>query len=156
MTTSPNRIQRTDGFSMPEIMIVLVLVAVMASMAVPSMSAFVERTKSRRALDRLVTDVSLARQLAVMRGAPVAIVLQANATYRVDTLSTADSWVAARTVQLAEEYPGVAIVGSVNRIEFNSRGLLTAAADTGFITIEINGARDSAFVSGAGRVYRAY
>jgi prepilin-type N-terminal cleavage/methylation domain-containing protein len=150
-------LQRTDGFSLVEILTALVLVALVSSMAVPSMRSYVDRTNTRRALDQLVADISYARLLAVQQGKRTAVVIDDDGSYVINVSDNAGGWVTLKAVELNDEYEGVAVEGDLAALEFSSRGLLmTELASDGFIKIVRNGVRDSVFVSPAGRVYRAF
>ena len=153
-THSPTRV---SGFSLIEILAALVLIALMASMAVPSMNGYVDRSMTRRALDQLVSDIAFARLNAVQQGRRTTVGLQSGGTYVVRSLGTDDTWTTLKTVNLTNEYPGVAFGGDVTTLEFSSRGLLmTAIVGDGFIKISRAATRDSVFISPAGRVYRAF
>jgi prepilin-type N-terminal cleavage/methylation domain-containing protein len=149
------------GFSAIELLTVLVLVTVLASIAAPSMDAYVDRTRTQRALDQLVGDVAYARLLAVQEGRSTAVRLEANGTYRIERLDAGGSWVAIRTVDLAGLYRGVGfdLEGGTAAIEFSSRGLISNFGDSGaesFLKVSRASSRDSVFVSPAGRTYRAF
>lgn len=158
MNTPSNRTGHgMDGFSMIELLVVLVLLAIMSSMAVPSMTAYVDRTKTRRSLDRLVADVSYARILSVQQGRRHSISVTEAGVYTVSALDESGNWVTLKTVDLGADYPGLSVSGGLTTLEFSSRGLLqSTAVGDGFIKVSRGGVRDSVFVSPAGRVYRAF
>lgn len=144
------------GFSAIELMTVLVLIGIGVSLAIPPMNGYVERTRTRSALDRVVTDVSFARVYAVQHGRRAALHLQGDGTYTIDTLTTGGSWAPVRTVQLRNDYGGVSITGTVSTLEFSSRGILTSQADEAVLTVSRGEHKDSVFVSPAGRLYRDF
>ena len=147
---------RSGGFSAIELMTTLVLVGILASLATPALNEYVDRTRTRRALDRVVSDVSYARMLAVQRGAPAAILLREGGVYTVESRNTDGTWEIVRTVPLREEFGDVTFTGAPAMLEFNSRGLVTNLGTDSYIKIARAGARDSIFVSPAGRVYRDF
>jgi Tfp pilus assembly protein FimT len=148
--------RRSGGFSTIELLTVLVLVAVMSALAFPSMGGYVDRSHTRRALDRVVSDVTYARILATQQGRRTAVTLAGDGTYTIDTLTAEGAWAPVRTVRLRDDFGGVTLSGGLVTLEFSSRGILTNQAEDGFIKIHRNGARDSVFVSPAGRMYRGY
>jgi prepilin-type N-terminal cleavage/methylation domain-containing protein len=150
-------LKQTDGFSLVEILAALVIMALLTSMAVPSMGEYVDRTNTRRALDRVVADVSYARVLSVQQGRRVRVNLLTDGTYVISSLDDGGNWIPLRTVDLEAEYPAISLTGGVTELEFSSRGLLNSTATSdGFIKVVRNTVRDSVFVSPAGRVYRAF
>lgn len=153
----PHSLRGRDGFSLIEILVVLVLITLITSFAAPSMSAYVDRTKTRRALDRLVGDIAYSRLIAVEQGRRTAIVIQDDGSYTIQALDESGTWVTLKTVALRNEFPGVSVGGGLMNIEFTSRGMLNGtSANDGFIKVSRASVRDSVFVSPAGRVYRAY
>lgn len=147
---------RIAGFSLMEIVTALVMISLMVSVAVPSFTGYVERTRTRRALDYLVADVGHARLLAIQQGRRVAVNVSGTASYSIDTLSSAGTWGALKAVDLGSEYRGIAFSGSATSLVFNSRGMLVGQDADAFIRVSRNSVRDSIFISPAGRVYRGY
>ncbi len=151
------RVRARDGFSLIEILVVLVLITLITSFAAPSMSGYVDRTKTRRALDQLVADIAYSRLMAVQQGRRTAVVIQDDGTYSIRALDESGSWVTVKTVDLRAEYPGVTVGGGLMNLEFTSRGMLNGTSSSdGFVKVSRASVRDSVFVSPAGRVYRAY
>ncbi|MEX2582605.1 MAG: GspH/FimT family pseudopilin [Gemmatimonadota bacterium] len=148
--------RRSGGFSIVELLTVLVIVGIVMSIATPAFGEYLDRTRTRRALDRLVADVSFARALAVERGTSAAVRLDSGGIYRVETLNADGSWAAVRTVSLQGDYPGVEFVGETTALEFSSRGIITNLGNDSYLKIGRESVRDSIFVSPAGRVYREF
>lgn len=144
------------GYSMIELLTVLVILGIGASIATPAIAAYVDQARSQSALDRLVADVSYARMMAVEDGRKSAIRVQADGTYTLETFTSSGSWAPIRTVRLADDYPGIVLSGTVSALEFSSRGLVENLAGEAYIKVSVNGARDSVFVSPAGRAYRDF
>ncbi|MEX2572146.1 MAG: GspH/FimT family pseudopilin [Gemmatimonadota bacterium] len=157
MQHNPDRTRaRSAGFSAIELLTVLVLVGVLTSLAAPAMGAYVDASRTRRAVDHFVADIAFARLLAVNEGRRIAVDIGADATYTVERLSTDGTWSTLRTVRLRDEYVGVSVVSGNARFEFSSRGLMTNETTDSTIEITRNDASAVAFVSPAGRVYREY
>jgi len=152
-TTQRGTIREADGFTFVEIITALVLLAIFSSMAVPAMGGYVDKVRTRGALDQLVGDVGYARILAIQQGRRTRVTVSSGATYSVDTISNGGAWGSLRSVNLDLDYQGVAFTTPIT-LEFSSRGLLTNQATDGYIKIMKNEAKDSIFVSPAGRIYR--
>lgn len=150
----PPKLGNRSGHTLIELLTVLAIVALVVSLASPSMKGYMERNRARRALDRIANDISYARVLAVRSGSRV--VLEFHGT-SYDLTQTGDSTVELRNVSLTEEYPGVTIVAPTadSRLEFDSRGMLRSTL-TGSLIARSGSASDSASISVAGRVYRDY
>lgn len=144
------------GYSMIELLTVLVIIGIGASVATPAIASYIDQARSQRALDRLVVDVSYARMMAVEDGRKSAIRVQADGTYTIETLAPGGAWTPIRTVRLGDDYPGIVLSGTVSALEFSSRGLVENLAGEAYIKVSVHGARDSVFVSPAGRAYRDF
>jgi prepilin-type N-terminal cleavage/methylation domain-containing protein len=148
-------VHRRDGFTMIELLTVMVIAAIMVSLAVPAFGSYIDQTRTQSAMNRIVADVAYARLLATQQGRRTAIRFSPDGTYTLDTLTTAGTWSAARTVQPDEDMNGVVLSGGTTALEFSSRGLVTNHSNEVFLKVTRNEARDSVFISPAGRVYRA-
>ena len=141
---------------MIELMTVLVLILIIASMAGPSMGNYVGRAKTRRALDRVANDIAFARTAAVREGRRATVDFGAvgSTSYTIELDGRAAP---IRTVSLGEEYPGVEVTPPTasRTLVFDSRGLLIST-DPGTIVVRMAEQADSALITTAGRVYRAY
>ena len=141
---------------MIEMLTVLVVISVIASIAAPSMSSYVGRAKSRRALDRVANDIAFARVAAIREGRQATVNFGAagSTTYTVELQGRASP---IRTVALGRDYPGVEVTPpTVTRtLVFDSRGLLLST-NPGAIVVRSAGQVDSALITTAGRVYRDY
>lgn len=145
---------RANGFTLIELVAVLVLIAIGAALAAPSLAGVVSRNHTRSALDRLTADIAYARMLAVRQARQVRVevvdgtgwvVVRLPATERADTL---------RRVDLAGDYQGLRLSPSPLLLDFNSRGLL----QTGGATIRATRGEkiDSVTVTSLGQTHRGY
>ena len=143
------------GHTLIELLTVLVLILLIASLAAPSMNSYLGHTKSRRALDRVANDIALARMAAVRGGARSVMDFGAGDSYTITVQGTPPRVI--RQVSLAREYPGVTVAAPTAdaRLVFDSRGLLLSAM-TGPLTVRAHGQADSALVTAGGRVYRDF
>lgn len=161
MNRTRKALRRDDGYSLIELLTVLVLIAVLTSMAGPAMGRYVQQNKTRRALDLIAMDLSYARLVAVERSQRTWLRVQPNGNYTVDTLATNGiDPVPVKRVNLSNDIIGLTVVpGSATQFEFSSRGMVVnygSETSGGVLKLTAGVARDSLFVSPSGRVYRAY
>ncbi len=149
-------LRSTAGFTMLELLTVLVVVAVLASLAAPSLRGYIEQSRVQGALDRLVGDVAYARMLAVQRGGGTVIRLEGDGSYAIDTLSVTGATGSVRTVRLRDDFGGVTLDGTTSELSFDSRGLLLNQDGESFLRVSRGDLSASLFVSAAGRVYRDF
>lgn len=146
---------RPGGFSLVELLVVIVLIGLLAALAVPSFDGYITRQKTRSALDKLVNDATLARITAVRQGKQTQVAIDVGGRgFRVDTTGATGGFVAMKTVDLRDNHAGVTLSGPA-AIQFNSRGMLVSPS-TVFFRAAGHGLRDSVEVSAAGRISRAY
>jgi prepilin-type N-terminal cleavage/methylation domain-containing protein len=150
----PNPLSNRSGFSLIEMVVVLVLIFVIASFAVPSMQNYVGHGKNRRALDRVASDIALARMAAVRAGQRATITFTGSG-YTIQLQTNPVKTV--RQVSLSSEYGGATVTAPTvdGTLVFDSRGLLVSSG-LGPVVVRVGDTADSAFVTGAGRVYRAF
>lgn len=142
------------GYTLMELLVVLVLVGVLASMAGPAMSEYIGRQKTRGALDQVAADLAYARIAAVRSGRRAVVTFVGPSDYRVEVVG--DTIGAARTVRLGGDYAGVVITPPGATLEFNSRGLLVSALPEQYLVVSLGSTRDSLILTPAGRVYRDF
>jgi len=135
-----------DGFTMIELVFVLVGLAILFGIAVPNMSGVVSRTHVNDVSTQLATDIAYARMLAVRSGAPVTFALSAT-SYQI----VANGAVGKR-VDFAQSHPGLKIDPETDLV-FNSRGLL-AAGTAQTITVARQSQSGTLRILPTGRTYR--
>ena len=134
------------GTSMPELVAVLVLTAIVLAIAIPRMSDLAERSAVRGAIAEVVATLSAARHLAVSRGGGVSVAVDdRSATIHVvgdgDTLMTR---------RLGNVF-GVTIRSTRDSLAYDARGLGLGAANLTFVVVRGTTA-DTVVVSRLGRV----
>lgn len=159
------------GFTIVELLVVVVILGIMVAMVIPSSRRLVKTQRVREARSRLYEDIQMARQTAITRRAPVYIrfgdgVTTSNVTQytlHVDsnndrTMTTGEdvrtrnlpSGIALRTVALAP----------TDTLAFDISGILWPSHQGGMFVIQPNSSdsanirRDTLMVSAAGMVYR--
>jgi prepilin-type N-terminal cleavage/methylation domain-containing protein len=153
----PRFTSNARGFSLIELMIVLVLLAIMAGLAVPSMRGMVDRGNATRALETIASDIAHTRTMAVRDGRSLEICFTSgtDASYRIRTGPCNDEEAETlRTVRLAQQYRGLSLDAPPS-LGFNARGLRTSA-EAVTISVARGGRTHSLNVSGIGRVHRDY
>lgn len=141
------------GFSLIELLSVLTIVCVMASLATPAMTAHLQRARVRAALDLLTADVYRARVLAVREAGrfriaflPAAGCARAYVVVRAADGATVDSVPLREAVCLSSNVPQAMVI--------DSRGMVVGSPR--MIYARAGAQVDSVSVSMAGRLYRWY
>jgi prepilin-type N-terminal cleavage/methylation domain-containing protein len=155
MTRHQPQTRRDAGFSLIELMTVVVLIGIMASMAGPSMQGYVARQKTRGALDRVTADIGFARLHAVERAQRTWVKVSEAGLLTVETVGADGALTTVKRTDLAAEFGGLTIPNAAE-LEFTSRGLLSNLTGEATIYVAAGGVEDHLLVSMSGRVYRAY
>lgn len=141
-----------SGFSLIELLAVLVIIAILVSMAGPRLSGQLRLDRVAQAADHVRSDVSLTRMYAVREGRSTCIHYAA-AHYDIRTSCGLATEAVVKTVNLGDDFPGVAVTSTLNPLRFDSRGMLINAA-SGTITTSGYGMTALLKVSPIGRVFR--
>lgn len=151
---------RHRGFSMLELLMVLVLFGILAMMAAPSLRGLVARSSTDAVLGGLVGDISYTRMLAVRSGNSATLVVNGTGTGYTITVrepnaaGTAFAQRAVKQVDLGDDAPGFTLSPAPATLTFNSRGLLTGGLAT--LRAQGRGQLDSVRVLATGRPLRTY
>jgi prepilin-type N-terminal cleavage/methylation domain-containing protein len=144
-----------QGFSMIEILAVLTIVAILATLAFPRISQWGTRNKASRALNLVATDVSFTRMRAI-RGGNSATIRFSNTGYTISVLGTGTAVNVLKTVDLTAEYPNIRITTSpatAQSLVYDSRGLFRSGPT--HVVVQTGGVRDSITITALGKVDRA-
>ncbi len=114
------------GFTLLEMMIGLAIVAVLASLALPSLSATIARQRLKAAAEMLAADLAEARHEAARRGLPLHLHFKtaANWCWAMTTTSGCDCAVAQQCIVRATgaaDHPGVLLVEAAD-VRFDPEG----------------------------------
>ena len=144
-----------SGHTLIELVTVLVLILVLATVATPSMRGYVAEAKTRKALDRVAADIAYARTLAVRNGATAVVTFSSATAYTIQLQSTPPSVV--KTVSLDGDFRGVTLTAPTadGTLRFDSRGLLTSTG-VGPLVVSSAMSADTAVITATGRIYRDY
>jgi|SRR5215213_9497608 len=143
------------GFSMAEVLIVLVIIGIAIAMAVPRMQGVLHESSLQSALNQVASDITLARLRAVRAGTRAALVVNSAGTgYTVVVDPSGATPTTFKTVSFATDYKGLTLSPVNNSVTFDSRGMLVQGSGTIMATRQ--GRTDSLTVTGVGRVYRVY
>ncbi len=154
--------RRARGFTLVEVMMVLVVVGIAAGIVAPKMHAFLARNRVRVALNRLAADLAYARAVAVRSGSGAVLRFhpepecgaRATVAYSI-ALRGADPGPARRS-DLRDVGGRVCLLfNGPDSVAFSSRGLLLPFQNRTVWSTEA-GARDSLTISVMGRVYRRF
>jgi prepilin-type N-terminal cleavage/methylation domain-containing protein len=136
---------RATGFTLPELLVALLLVSVILGIAFVRLGAAADRAAVRAAASEAASVFVAARNAAIYRRAPVAV--------RIDTLS-AMLLTRADTIVLTRRdlhVLGISMSASRDSMAFDARGLGVGAANLSLV-LRRGRATDTLFLSRLGRV----
>jgi Tfp pilus assembly protein FimT len=140
------RLVSRAGTSMPELVAVLVLTAILLGVAVPRIHLAAERAAVRGAVADVVATLSTARQLAVSHRDAVSVSIDAGA----GTIRVLRDGTTVMTRAIGSAF-GVTLRSSRDSLAYDARGLGTGAANLTFVVLRGITA-DTVVVSRLGRV----
>lgn len=129
--------RRSRGITLPELLVVVSIIALAVAIAIPVISEAVRSAKVRSAADQFTVSIMAARMIAVTRQAPVSI------TVAVDPGNYFEYPDRSGEMRRYEMPSGVRIVSSTNPITFRMNGGVDGGAttrieaDMGGSTVEI-------------------
>jgi prepilin-type N-terminal cleavage/methylation domain-containing protein len=147
------------GFSMAEVLIVLVIAGLVLAMAGPKLTGYLRSLTARSTTVQVSSDLALARTQAVREGRTVSFRVVSASRYQVTVDDAAGNPVqTVKTVDVSGPQHSSVLLSPVGgRVAFDSRGMLrndnnnTAAA----VVVSRGTQVDSITISAVGRVYRA-
>jgi type II secretion system protein H len=147
--------RRPAGYTLLELLTVLALIGVLASLAAPSLRGWTDRLRLRALLDRFTADLFHARALAARSGRELQLRFESDGTSCIARYSLIDpgSRRTLKVVDLSREHPRICLtVSGSPRIRIDPRGMPRGAARK--LRARIGERRDSLSISLVGRVYR--
>ena len=145
------------AFSLIEVLVVIAIIGILSSVALPSFARARAQAELRSATNRFSRTVGVARQAAIMRGKRSYFKAENGMVWvTVDTGgAVADSVVVVSAFRLDSSYSLTAITpGEPASIEFDPRGVSTQASQRVFHFAHRTGIRDSLCVSKLGNSIR--
>lgn len=145
------------GFSMAEILIVLVIAGLVLALAGPKFSSYLRSLTARSTTVQVATDLALARTQAVREGQPVSFRVVSASQYQVRVEDAVGNPVRiVKTVDVSGPQQSTVLLSPVGgRVAFDSRGMYRNATSTMSAVVVSRGAEvDSITISAVGRVYR--
>jgi prepilin-type N-terminal cleavage/methylation domain-containing protein len=144
------------GFSLAEILIVLVIIGIAAAMAVPRLRGVVRSSSIQGSLNRVAADLSYTRIRAIRTGARAQLSIASDGKSYTVVEDPAGTPVTRKTVNLKLDYPDLVLSPAPGVVSFDSRGMLRTASGTNVVRATRQGRTDSLRVSGVGMIYRDY
>ncbi|HST59814.1 MAG TPA: GspH/FimT family pseudopilin [Longimicrobium sp.] len=151
----PSRPTGRRGFTLIEMLVVLVLMGIMATMAGPRLVNWARVVGQRGALNELVADLSLARTQAVRQGQTVSLRVTDATHYRVTVDNAAGNVVRTlKTVDLGATYKGTRLTQTTGRVSFDSRGMFRTSSTFDNLGVRQGTTTKTVRISVVGRIYR--
>ena len=145
------------GFTLTEMLVVVVIMTIMAALAGPRMAHWLRTLSSRTTADQVAADLSLARIQAVRNGRTASLRITNDHTYTItlDSLGTQGVSVI-KTVDVSRYEVGTVLAPTSGRISFDSRGILRSAlTSTDSVRITRGSSSRVVKITTVGRILRA-
>ncbi|HBB16701.1 MAG TPA: hypothetical protein DCZ97_06730 [Syntrophus sp. (in: bacteria)] len=139
---SMKRFNKT-GFSLPELMIIVAIVAIVSAIAAPNYTDYMAGRRLKGAARLVMSDLMAARAKAVSQNIDVAVTFTSNYGYTITGESARD---------IRNDYYDVTLGASGNPISFTSRGTAGATTVTVTLTSARTGATTCVMTASTGRV----
>lgn len=126
---------RQSGITLVELLIVIVIAAVLASLAGPSFSDFINRTRQNSVVSQLVSDLNRARSEAIKRNTSVLLCVRKTDSECDTTNNWQNGWLVcvvnkgcAKPISVHAALPAtLTLNGSANEVQFRPNGSSSAA-----------------------------
>jgi type IV fimbrial biogenesis protein FimT len=136
------------GFTLPELLIVLIVLGVLLTLGVPSFTSFIRNQRVKNASFDLFASLTLARSEAIVKNTAVTLTPAGGAWTNGWTISYVDGGGSTVTLRSQEAIPGITINGPTN-VVYRGSGRINAASAPQFeltgtnanrcITVDLSG-----------------
>ena len=116
-----SRINNSRGYTLIEIIIVIVLISIIVAIAIPNLLAYMPKSRLNGATRVVAGDLMATRMDAVKMNRTVKLEYLDTQTYKIAYMGTS-SEVILKALDLSGEYPDVSFKDDFDKVEFNSRG----------------------------------
>lgn len=157
--TSPSTTRhrgRRGGYTLAELLIVIVIAGIIASIAVPRLFGMIRNLSARSAVSKVVSDLALARTQAVREGRTVSFRVVSTKAYRLTVDNGANPIRTIKTVDVSGTQKNVTVAtnpATPANVSFDPRGMLRGGSATQLVVTR-GGIADTVSISAVGRVYR--
>lgn len=152
-TSLRSRIRDRHGYTLAEILAVLMILGILTAIAAPRVSGMFATNQVKSVLDRFSSDVAFARMRAIRSGRPATVASTSTWSYAVVATRTDGAVDTVKKVNLLTDYPGLTM--TTFAITFDSRGVLKSGS-TQSVSASRDGQTNAVSISSVGRVYREY
>lgn len=154
-TCLPRLTQR--GFSLAEMLVVLVIIGIALAMAVPRLQGVARVSSTSGVLNQLASDLNLARVQAIRDAAQVTLkISDTGKGYTVTEALRSGGTKTLTSYSVTRDYPAVTLTPLSQTVVFDSRGM-TSAGTTGWTISAKHGAMTKTLtITGVGRIYRDF
>ena len=147
------------GYSMVEILTVLVILGILTMIAMRKLSSFTGVSRRQGALGQVVADVGFTRMAAIRSGNVAKMTLNSTGTeYTVGVRDETGAYRTVKTVKISMSYPGVTVTPVSDSLVFDGRGLRRSSSSNSTLyvsqTVGSVTTRDSIVISPIGKVNR--
>lgn len=155
-TYCPRRRSCDRGYTLIEMMVAVALLGVMLALAAPRLEGLTRANRLRAAIDRVSSDLTLARLSAVREGRQASLRIDDQGRRYTVTIDNADGTAAStlKTVVVNTEYKGVTLDPQAAQVSFDSRGMWRSGATS--IRAIRDGRGATLTITGVGRINRDY
>ena len=143
-------VQRRAGFTFVEMLMVMIVMAILFTIAYPKITVLRARNNVSSAKQRVAATIAAARQSAIARGTPVKFVVAGDTI-----LSVASPYGATDSIQRAVDMQkayGTSLDGADFEVIFDPRGLATGFTVSQKVIVNYQGRTDTLCVQKLGRV----
>lgn len=123
-----NAIQKSAGFTLIEMLIVIAIIAIATTLGIPSYRAWVQNTQIYNAAESVLNGLQKARAEAVKQNANIEFVIAANPPWKIQ-VAGAGAVIEASTTEGSKNVTGTATPANATTVTFSNLGGVVTNAD---------------------------